>query len=147
MAVEGGVTFIFDECLSAPVARTLTHCGGKTEPVIRVETLEDRKLRNTKDPVWIRYCAEKGWIIVSSDKRMKVDHDIASLAHETGAIILLLEKSISQRKAWDLLLWHLMRLQKLARGLHRYGAGKAFFVGLDGGLHCIKPSKKTVQQC
>ena len=145
MAVEtpSSVTFIFDECLSDHVARMLTHCGGKSDPVIRVETLQSRKMRQTKDPEWIRYCAEKGWIIVSSDKRMKSDHDVAWLAQETGATILLLKTDISQRRAWWLAHWHLTHLQKLARGLHKHGSGKAFFVGVDGGLHCIKPSKRV----
>jgi hypothetical protein len=138
---EGCVTFIFDECLSDPIAEMLTHCGGKHEPQIVVTTLKKRNMLKTHDPTWVKYCAEKGWVIVSNDTSMIVDHDIARLVSEHGGTLFLLRPEVSQQRAWGLLRWYLTYLPKLAQASSKFKCGTTWLVGKDGGIHEIRASK------
>jgi hypothetical protein len=67
---------------------------------IRVECHSKYFVHNTKDDVWIREVSGKGWLIITSDKKIENDPDSRLAVIESKAKIYFLEENNSRAVYW-----------------------------------------------
>jgi hypothetical protein len=128
--------FVFDECLSGKIAETLTHCGDTVNPRVQISNLtKEERLR--ADPHWVSERIRKGFVPVSSDRKMLNEHDIARIVKGLGGKMLLLDARVSQQKRWKLLLWFVQHWPKVALAVDSAGAGSTWVVYADGRLSVV----------
>lgn len=80
-----------------------------------VRWLEDEFAHNTKDPIWLRECGARGWLVVCRAKRIRYRHlEIqAILEHSVGCFVLVQRKAPTKWEYLKLLTKTLDEMERL----------------------------------
>ncbi len=76
----------------------LRGAGFNVHPIYEVYPNETHK--SIADPVWLKLCAEQGWIVVTGDKRLETVPENRQAVIETKARVFLLQDSNSPPEVW-----------------------------------------------
>jgi hypothetical protein len=110
-----------------------------------------------EDPVWLRECAAKGWIIISGDKGLHADGINRQAVIQSGAKVFILDDSSSKGIEWaSALVTGRKKIEALAE--HNFGpfyvwiekngdahVGSAKFVGSGGPKEIKEPVMHEAQ--
>jgi hypothetical protein len=133
--------FVFDECLSEKIANTLDHCGKRLVPPISVSYVSSKE-KAVEDTTWMPARGLDGFIIVSRDRAMINDHDIAKFAKEHKLIVLLLDQRVARQHRWQMLRWFATFWPKVAYAAMNYAPGSTWIISHDGRQRVVPPDRK-----
>jgi hypothetical protein len=142
MASRVGVKILFDECVSSKIAEVLDNCASKCDPPFSVHYLTEDEF-GICETKWLPKRAQHGYVLVTSDMKMRSDHDIAKFAAVHGAKIFLLEARVSQQHRWNLLKWLANNLPKLVSTVDSIQDGTTWLVFHDCKVAIVEPNAQT----
>jgi hypothetical protein len=143
MASRVGVKILFDECVSSKIAEVLDHCASRCDPPFSVHYVTDDEF-GICETKWLPKRAQHGYVLVSSDMKMRSDHDIAKFAALHNAKIFLLDARVSQQHRWNLLKWLANNLTKIVSTVGSTQEGTTWIVYHDCKVTIVEPNVQTI---
>lgn len=129
MDSEGSVTYFFDHNLSWRMAAILRLVGIETQWVKDYFGRDD-----VDDEEWIRVVAEKGWIAVSDDYKMRRKPAEVAALKKSGLIVLVLPKTFRDKYPWDQARWVLKNWERIDKEVRSLKPGDCAAVTDNGKL-------------
>ena len=130
--------FFFDNCISDKIVEILKLAGAeavdKTQliHIKDVAELASKRGRGAADVDWIPLVAEKSWIAVTVDKRVKRNEDERALIASTGIRLVHIAGGYERLKIWDQVVYFVQHWPGIQSHTWKCKAGAQFLVSAHG---------------
>lgn len=132
---RGGLKFLADENISRTLVQVLTKLG----PGCLVESIHSKPEQGHPDEEWIPVYTERGYIILTPDRKQLREEVVARVLVDTSARVVFLPKRFADSKRWDQALWLLRHWPKILERSRRMRGGHLVSVHWNGAFSSVRP--------
>jgi hypothetical protein len=138
------VKYFFDNCISPKILQILHLAGaadGETGHELVHISNADGFSRDDADLVWMPKVATQGWIVVTTDNRIRSKPHERELLQSTQLRAVFVAEGVAQLRRWEQAEWFLGKWRKIAAATERCAAGETFQVRMNGKVESLSGNR------
>jgi hypothetical protein len=131
------MTYFFDNCVSPKLVRMLAALG------VDAIALRDKFPVDVKDTEYLPQLRNTGWVLVTSDLRIRRTKTEAKALMQSGVTSLFLGPSFMKMRLWQQATWLVTHWPQIESSANQLSIGTAARIEYNGTLRIVPPSSSA----